>query len=194
MRRRLFTFLSATSLLLCLLLTLLWARSRNVVDFVGSERFGAFGGVYVWDRTGVWIGRGQIIFARIVDHTSRDPAGVFARYPAINRKLRHDYGYRDSFFEKLSGVQHINLRLLPSSAPPTEFQAYNAITCSHAQLVFLTCILPVLWIAQFQRRRLRDRLAAGRCSSCGYDLRATPNRCPECGEQPAALKVNQSGH
>jgi hypothetical protein len=33
-----------------------------------------------------------------------------------------------------------------------------------------------------QRRALRDILhECGHCPACGYDLRASPERCPECG-------------
>jgi len=42
--------------------------------------------------------------------------------------------------------------------------------------------LAILVLMPFDRKRLRDnRELAGQCTECGYDLRESPERCPECG-------------
>jgi hypothetical protein len=64
--------------------------------------------------------------------------------------------------------------------------------CVPFWLIALTFSLPgvVQWVIWgWRRARHRARSRSGICTACGYDLQATPDRCPECGAIPGSATV-----
>jgi hypothetical protein len=60
-----------------------------------------------------------------------------------------------------------------------KYETFVAFVVPCWSVVLGTSLLPLLAL---RRRHLsRHRRRAGLCPTCGYDLRATPDRCPECG-------------
>jgi hypothetical protein len=58
---------------------------------------------------------------------------------------------------------------------------YWTLTVPLIYPVFLSAALPAAWTIAYLRRPPLGKT----CRRCGYDLRATPNRCPECGTEAA---------
>jgi len=57
----------------------------------------------------------------------------------------------------------------------------SAVTTGYAIAPIYAFALPIALIAALIVRRRRFSVKAGLCPNCGYDLRSTPDRCPECG-------------
>jgi len=156
-RRRLFTILSVFSLLLCFATLALWIRSRGTADFAGFQGEGR----------GFWLDSGR--------------GSLFVGTAAITFPHALDSG--TGFFHSR---EKISLVLWQPAQGIGSFRAFSDsdanhfwITFPHWFLAIVFAVLPAYWLGSFVRSR-RAR-CEGLCTKCGYDLRASPDRCPECG-------------
>jgi hypothetical protein len=62
---------------------------------------------------------------------------------------------------------------------PWSSGAIHCIRIGYWQALVACTIIPTCWC--IVRSRNHVARMRGHCTTCGYDLRATPRRCPECG-------------
>jgi hypothetical protein len=198
MRRRFFTLLSALSLLLCMAACAAWARSAFVADRLawyarGAEGEGdverqfvvwsSRGGAAVWAERSWQRGHGWGTRPRTFFHATDQ---VVFTYPYMAGGLAtNHFGFR--WFD-LRGPVYAPGGGALSSASGGSRQMGMIVPYWFPAALFAA--FPGAWLVRARRRRItRRRARAGLCAACGYDLRATPGRCPECGMASMISKV-----
>jgi hypothetical protein len=156
MKRCFFNIFSALLLLLCVAMAVLWVRSYWV-QIMWSYR-GESGGTY---------------FVRSNDGCIEvmDTKGI----TALPRTGFHEFPADDSsnvFRWAYLGFD-VHLQDPTTATGLLWFDIPDWFICS------VTAVLPYLWYRSYRRRRVAGR--KGLCPKCGYDLRASKDRCPECG-------------
>jgi hypothetical protein len=85
-------------------------------------------------------------------------------------------------------VQEYEMYHFPSLSGEAGFgTAHRLIVLPYWAVALAAAGLPAVSLRHILRGRRRRRL--GRCWHCGYDLRASPDRCPECGALPGRSGV-----
>ena len=202
-RRKLFNLSAAVSLVLCAATLVLWVRSHADADSVWVGHDGVRDGMY-WSRDfGVMSVGGVLalistsaregpidanprLFKRRAARGWRWSAGLAG--PAD--RYRAEYVPRRTVLER-AGFSYARHHLYngydargDAAFPPNAVWSHTYRTARAGIPHWLVCGATALLPAVAVWRRRRDRLAAiaaGHCSRCGYDLRASPERCPECG-------------
>jgi hypothetical protein len=175
MRRRFLNLASVASALVCLTTVVAWGRSQFAVETLSLE---------TWDpqtRTSSgWelaIGEGRLTTTRdVLRFNAGEDVAVFdalssprvERYtfPPVRAKLQDDWALYAWY--------------PPQTIARSAGNWYSWKFGMHLLLLStLATVLPAMRLCS--RWRERRRREANRCANCGYDLRATPDRCPECG-------------
>jgi len=163
-RRWLFNGLAALSLILCVATVIGWTRSKSHRD-IFTVPLSRYRGCWIESvRGGIQLGQA------IYQSPSSVESGWDIDQPADPVPTDTHWGFGFVAGEAQTG-DFVKFRFVVAIVPNWFATA-------------LTAALPIWWVLERWKRRIKT----GYCSVCGYDLRATPDRCPECGAIPPKKK------
>ena len=127
-------------------------------------------------------------------HDAIRTAAVSDRYSVSTHRIMSDGGGSGSLRSRRNRGIATTSNFQPTfatrwKAPGVRAQGGSFRAVNYEQIVvsfwLVACVvIPLPTIAavrsMIRRKRLKLRLRQGRCLNCGFDLRASKNRCPEC--------------
>jgi hypothetical protein len=175
--RGLFNLIATVSLLLAFTAIVFWIRSYQHESAIGYGE--ANSGVF-YDLI---VSHGLIAFETItVPDVELDYAqGVWGYLDQPNQLVSswRDY-YRFGRVQSAWGLIYADgMRELPISGNGRTITPATAVAVPMWTVTGLLLLLPIARFASLSHSRRRQQ--AGLCPKCGYDLRESPERCPECG-------------
>jgi hypothetical protein len=191
MRRRLFHFCAAVSLILLLLAPVMWLRSlRNVeyIQWTDARHFpgiASSGGRVIWSYQFFPNGVG----GNTLGWTIGSWEGAYWKAPD-----RNDLNTWADSRNYLLGFEWS-----PNAGRPPRNSKFPLLLSHPTTFVigvpywFVCLALSLILFQWFRVQSRRKRLAKNRCLNCGYDLRASPERCPECGNAIAPPAIAPAG-
>jgi hypothetical protein len=69
--------------------------------------------------------------------------------------------------------------------------AFHTVGVSVGSWLLAPLLALIGWLGVRRLVRLHRYTTHGLCKTCGYDLRATPGRCPECGHLDASAQISR---
>jgi hypothetical protein len=167
MKRRLFNLAAAVSLVMMLATATLWVRSYFVADGVDYRRPGV-------GTTSLESSRGEIVIFN-------DPMESFPNLNSRFQDLTFSASESRPLPPKGPSFAGFGFVYQPPQSPIQDVVRFR-------QLLAFPLWFPTLLFgiapALTARAYLARRVNTGLCPHCGYDLRATPDRCPECASVP----------
>lgn len=195
LRARLFNLATVISLLLCAAIALLWLRSYWVSDDWSRDAYGLDSGRVFHKALLIRSGGGGLAVARKV-YTNSAPSVVSRYVPAPAGWLDVTWSSNPSvnypaggpLLPTMSWSSRSGFGLFVDRQRSSGYfgESGFALVVPDWSLLAAASTLPFVWLIR-RGLAIRQKAMEGRCRRCGYDLRATPDRCPECGTQVLQL-------
>jgi hypothetical protein len=182
--RRLFTAGSALSLLLCVATAGLWVRSWRICDMCEV----GFATQTHWPSRGYLLGvesSGQRLRLTATSYFDHEETPFYDRDDIPRWVFRASQSHDTQYPLELDHGDEGDLRRRGYASEsqtmhgPRSIIEWTTFILPHWFVITATLPLPLLYASRIVRRRLLRR--PGDCPTCGYDLRASRERCPECG-------------